>query len=335
MKTVTQEPLNIYISHRHEDKRIADVFRKAFDDWDATIKVFQSSNAEHAVRIGEGLDASIKTAIAKSNVILLIYTTEHTDWSWCMYECGLAQDPVTNDTRLVVFHSTADPPPPLQHLVTVPLSKEAIRTLVDNFHRDPEFVPRYTGATVPGLDEAQIEKRALELYKDLTKVIPNISAKKVRRYDRLTLGLDLGLVMELKELEREVSYREASVRAKDVIKESALVRRVVGEPHAHFNFEAIEQGMKFADLVDRWEKETEYSDLEWQDDLYDEMVRAVLNRKERALSSVFNSLEPDTNRWILPVVSRFRIVPSEECAELDVLLCSIKSDTARKMTEKA
>ena len=65
MNTANQEKLNIFISHRHEDKQIADVFRKMFEVWsNAKVEVFQSSYAENAIRIGEKLDDSIKTAIA-------------------------------------------------------------------------------------------------------------------------------------------------------------------------------------------------------------------------------------------------------------------------------
>lgn len=336
MNTEKQEKLSIFISHRHKDKHVADVFRETFEDWsNCAVNVFQSSNAENALMIGEKLDYSIKTAIVNSHVVLLIYTDQMADWTWCMYECGLAQDPETMDTRLVVFHTTEKPPSPLQHLVTVPLTNESIKTLTDNFHRDPKFFPRHTGAIAPGLDEDQIEERAQELYDALSRLIPEIKAIECHRYDSLTLGLDLVLMMKLKELDREVGYREAITRAKEIIKESTFIRRVVGEPHAHFNFESITLNMKFFDLVDRWKKESEYSDLEWQEELYDEMVRAVLNRKERSVSLPFNSLESDINLWFLPVLSHFRIIPSEKCAEFDVLLCGIQPKAAHRMIEKA
>jgi hypothetical protein len=333
METRDPNRLSIFLSHRHQDKHIADIFRETFEDWsNGKVHVFQSSHAENAITIGEELDDSIKDAIAHSNVVLLIYTTENEDWSWCMYECGLAQDPEAMDTRIVVFHCTEEPPGPLKHLVTVPFDKAAIETLVEDFHRDSKFFPRHTEALAPNLDDDQITERSRELYDKLYAVIPDINAREVQRYDYLTLRLDLDHVTDLRNLDRETSFKETLARARDVIKEKAVIWKVVGEPHAHFNYEVIPEQLKLTELVERWRKESEHAEHEWHEELYEEMARAVLNRKERALAVPFNSLQPDTDTWFLPVVSRFRIIPTERVAEFDVLLCSIRSDVGRRMT---
>ena len=114
---MSKEKPSIFISHRHEDKHIADVFREEFEDWaNGEVVVFQSSNAENSSMIGVPLEDSIKNAISNSDIVLLLYTRESADWSWCMYECGLAQDPETMDTRIAVFHTTEEPPPQYRHL---------------------------------------------------------------------------------------------------------------------------------------------------------------------------------------------------------------------------
>ena len=326
------EQRSIFISHRHEDKYIADVFREAFEDWsNGAVRVFQSSHAENAMLIGSELNDAVRSAIANSNLVFLIYTTESADWSWCMYECGLAQDPQTMDTRLVLFHTTAEPPSVFKHLITVPFSHETIKTLADDFHRDTSFFTRQNEAIAPGLDEDQIEDRAIDLYEQLGKAIPNVTSQEVRRYDYLTLGLDIDSVLQLRELENSGKYEEALRQARTLVEEKCLVFHAEGEPQAHFNFEKINEGTLFHRLIDRWKAESSYASVNWQQEVYAEMARALLNHKERTISLPFNSLEPNTDLWVLPIISRFRILPGEKRVEFDLLFCGIESATAKKM----
>jgi hypothetical protein len=43
-------------------------------------------------------------------VVLLVYTTEDQDWSYCMWECGVAMKPDAPQTRIVVLQCAAETP---------------------------------------------------------------------------------------------------------------------------------------------------------------------------------------------------------------------------------
>ncbi len=326
------ETLSVFISHRHKDKDIANVFREAIEDWsNCQVKVFQSSHAESALSIGDDLDDSIKRAVADSNVVLLIYTAADADWAWCMYECGLAQDPDSMDTRIVVFHTSEELPGPLQNLITVPMSEESVKTLTDDFHRDVGFFPKLQHAFAPDLDDDQIEQRSMELYKNLRKAIPTTKAKEWQRYDHMTLALSLEDVKQVEQIDEEADYKKSLKCAKQLINQNCVVKEFFGEPQAHFNFEEITENLKFSTLVERWRKESEYANLSWDEELYEEMARAMLNRKEGAVSVPFNSVEPDSKTWLLPVVVRTRVVPEEKIMKFDILFCTIQSRVAEIM----
>ena len=65
-------------------------------------------------------------ALSEVRLVLLVYTVADADWSYCMWECGVAVDPTQGDTptRIVVFRATEDVPNVLQDLVSVRTSNE-------------------------------------------------------------------------------------------------------------------------------------------------------------------------------------------------------------------
>jgi len=326
---------SIFISHRHKDKKIADVFREAMEDWsNGGIKIFQSSHTETAIRIGDEIDDSIRKAIAESNLVLLIYTFAEDDWTWCMYECGLAQDPESLDTRIVVFQCSDLPPSPLKNLISVRMEIDSINTLADDFHRDPDFFPRCDRAIAPNLDEEQIEQRANELYQNLLKVVPSTRAQKLQRYDHITVAMPLEYLKEVQSIDSENGFSSALKFAKELIVEHCFIRNVRGEPQSHFNFEKITRNMRLNSLIRRWKQESKYSDIPWEKEVFEEMAIAMLNRKERGLSMPFNSLAPNTDAWFLPVLSHVRTLPDVNLMEFDILLCGIEANTAKRMIAK-
>jgi len=137
-----KENLVIFISHSHKDKEIADIFRETIEDWSSgSIKIVQSSYGGAGMAIGEELEQSVKKAISESSIVLLIYTGADKDWAWCMYECGLASDPTSQDsTRIVVFQSADNIPGPLKNLTAMKMSnEESIKQFIIDLHRKEDF----------------------------------------------------------------------------------------------------------------------------------------------------------------------------------------------------
>jgi hypothetical protein len=85
----------LFISHRHADQPIADVLRKFVTDRSGgRIAVFQSSSAQaDNPRVGRELQQELKEHLWEAGVVVLVYTSPEEDWSYCMWECGVATHP--------------------------------------------------------------------------------------------------------------------------------------------------------------------------------------------------------------------------------------------------
>lgn len=331
----SEQPSTIFISHRHRDRRIADIFRKAFTEWgDGEINIFQSSYAGTAPGVGDKLGDAIRQAAAAASVLLLIYTVTDDDWTWCMYECGLAQDPKTLDTRILAYHTTVNPPAPLQHLVTLPMSIESLEILVDQFHKKPNFFHEREEAIAPTTTDEQIRQRSRALHESLLGEIQDVQAKTTIRYDQIVLSIPLVDVDQVRAVYEEESFAETVNRFADVIADKCLIESICGEPQIHFNFEGIPDNLKLAAVIKRWKRESAYSDLAWDLELYTEIIRAILGIKEGTISLPFNSINPDSNVWFLPVLHSIRTVPQEGKMEFNVVLNKLKARTAKAMIGK-
>ncbi len=325
-----QKKLSVFISHRHKDKAIADVFRTAIEDWSSgDVEVVQSSNAETAFQVGESLSASLRQAIAEANIVLLIYTVSDQDWSWCMYECGLAQDPNSLDTRIVVFQCTEDVPDPLKELICVTRSEESIKALINSFHKDEEFFPRHGKAFKPDISDDLIERRSKELYKNLVNVVPDFRSRAIARWDHFTLALNLDKIKSVRD--SKIDFDVALERAKALINKECFIKRFSGDALEHFNFSALADNLKFEELFERWKNQSAFSTLDWKSELCREMTSAMRNSLAEPVSVPFDSIEPGVDAWYLPIVDRVREVPEDRTIEFDVFLFGIRSDVAKSM----
>ena len=115
---------NVFISHRHADKAIAETvadFLHQRSSGAATI--FCSSSVDHVTPVaGVSLEQSLKKALASCDVVVLVFTAESEDWSFCMWECGVATDPRDQrPTNVVVFQCGDNAPKPYVDYLRVDL----------------------------------------------------------------------------------------------------------------------------------------------------------------------------------------------------------------------
>ena len=326
------DSIQVFISHRHVDKPVADVFRRALVDWsNGRIEVYQSSNAETASRISEDLDGAIAAAIARSSVMLLIFTEAPGDMDWCMYECGLSQDPQSPTTRVAVFHTTPEPPDPLDGLICMRLNPESLTQFAYGIHHDADFFPGADTPIAPNADDELVEQRADELFRALRAAAPNAVEETVV-YDRLTLGLPLETVEAIRKQAEGVRLRDLYDQVDPLLAEQLVIRSTNGEPQEHFNFNAIEENARFSDLVKRWQTDSNYGEgNHWAEGLYDAITRAILRRPEREVAFPFDSLDSDGRNWLLPILSRYRTLPHLGQMEFEVLFCRLNREAAMRM----
>jgi hypothetical protein len=95
----------LFISHKHENHRIADAIRKFVDvSTGGLVEVYQSSSDQTpGPRAGFSLNQELKNALCHAGAFVLIYTHSTLDWSYCMFEYGVANNPQSPDTRMILF----------------------------------------------------------------------------------------------------------------------------------------------------------------------------------------------------------------------------------------
>jgi hypothetical protein len=320
--------ISVFISHRHVDKPIADLFCEAFEEWsNGEIDVYQSSSAEHASKISADLDEAIAQAIANASIVLLIYTEAPGDMDWCMYECGLAQDPTSRTTKVAVFHTTPEPPDPLDGLIAMRLDPESVFQFTWGFHKNEDFFPSYGAAFAPRMDDEKLKERSRELFEKLVDAAPE-GAREVQVYDHFQLTMPHTAAQKLMEVAESKGLPAAKELSYTLLLDEAKVTSQQGDPQEHFAFDEFAPDMPLGKLVERWRKETSQSSG-WVEELCQALTLAVLNRPELPLSQPFLSLIAPSGPCILPVLSSYRVMPYRKLYEFDVLLCQLGGELAR------
>jgi hypothetical protein len=170
------EPI-LFISHKHADSNIAKVLAEFCDEkGSGRIKVHLSSSPDfEGPRIGKGLNAQLRKTLWNTNVLILIYTSSEKDWSYCMWECGVANDSQSPETNIIVFQCGSDYPAAFNDVVRVNVRNyDEIKKFMQEFLRSPDFFPALNGAIAPSHKDVYIEKAAKELYEKILAVLPPI-----------------------------------------------------------------------------------------------------------------------------------------------------------------
>src|SRR5262245_31700108 len=192
-----REP-TIFISHKHVDRNIADAVREFVRQTSRNeVAVYQSSSGEsEGPELGRPLTEQLKNALWKAGIVILIYTSEDQDWQWCMWECGVATNPNSPDTRVIVFQCSPETPRVFQDQVRVNArNKDDLLKFARTFLTDARFFPGFNRALAPKLSPNGDEVRdaADELLKTIASVLPRaeIAEWPVQPLMRLELPLEI------------------------------------------------------------------------------------------------------------------------------------------------
>lgn len=109
----SEEQRMVFVSHKHKDKELAKIVGSLLRTLSGfTIDAFVSSSTDSkGPGFGQNIDDELKSALAKTGLVVLVYTDPTENWDWCMWECGVATDPNdTTPTNVVVFTFGGEPP---------------------------------------------------------------------------------------------------------------------------------------------------------------------------------------------------------------------------------
>lgn len=161
------QQINIFISHRHDDRAIALRIREeleALDDQDhPCLKFFLSED----ILGGANWYKWIKERLVEANLLLLLFTDSSKNWNWCLYEAGLfdrLEDSYRR--RIICLHSShTTPPGPLQNLQAFNATPPSIRKFLKQL---------FVGTELLGI-KTPLAKWLLQVPKKLEEVSQTIS----------------------------------------------------------------------------------------------------------------------------------------------------------------
>lgn len=168
----------VFISHKHADRAIAETIGRFVKNRSAgKVRVHLSSSPDfEGPRFGAPLNEELKRALGAADAVILVFTSESEDWSYCMWECGVATDPGDESpTAVVVVQCTPAEPKPFgdqlrvdaRNLDSVQGFVKALLTTTDFFARQDEAI---TGFASEG---TEVKEFATELHAKLADVLPS------------------------------------------------------------------------------------------------------------------------------------------------------------------
>jgi hypothetical protein len=298
-----------FISHRHGDSAIAEVIRTHLQLWNIPEdEIFQSSHAHSGVRIGDNLNDSLSSQLKKSKLVILIYTFADLDWSYCMWECGVATDPEENKTHIIVLQCTTDRPKLFRSQGIIRANtQDDISRFVFQAHKDPECWPD-AGCLNEQIGEEILKRRSVDLLNDLAQVIPEGRFQEFDRWDSFKLSLSKENIEELKQFKLEEHKEEIA----SLVKERCIVADEFGLAPRHFGYERLPQHITLGEMYEQWNgvcEEKGDCPEGWLEALCEDVWTAAKDQPARPSWQLLHSAMPDTDFWFHIVLSQKAILP--------------------------
>ncbi len=329
----------LFISHRHDDRAMADVLRKFIQArTGGRVTVFQSSSPDaDGPKQGKNVTQELRRALWHASVVILIYTTRDQDWSYCMWECGVAQLPEPSDTKTIVFQSADQFPEVFADQLRVGLRDEqAIDKFVSDLLTDSGYFPRLGRAITEfaaGTDP--VREAARELYEQLQDVLPSqeTADEEWPPYPQLTLELTDEQVERIRTAQGTPEDRLDVAR--QVVVDEAMVIGGDGQVGRIFSARGFPRtpsmpGMPMRNLVESWKADSPTPASQWIDDVCRQIMATTRNQFPTLRWQLMRGADRMDGTWYGPVVRYVKKVSSRRCEEVDVVFCKFELDDANR-----
>lgn len=324
----------LFISHRHEDRVIADAVRRFIDaSTGGRVRVYQSSAPDaDGPRQGENVTEELRRALWHASVVVLIYTTREQDWSYCMWECGVAQLPEPSDTKTIVFQCAEQFPAVFADQLRVDVKSELdIEKFVTDLFTDPDYFPklgeavtRFSSGTEP------VKEAARDLHSRLQELVDlSDSVEEWPPYPQLTMELCDEMTERIRLAqgsaeERLNLAREVVVEGAIVIGGDSQVGRIFGEPG--FPRSPTLPGMALGHLISSWQNDTSTPSSRWVDALCAQVMATVRGKFPTLRWELMRGVDELDVTWYGPIVRYYKKIPRRGCTEFDVVFCKFQLD---------
>jgi hypothetical protein len=315
----------LFISHRHADQPIADVLRKFVTDRSGgRIAVFQSSSAQaENPRVGRELQKELKEHLWAAGVVVLVYTSPEEDWSYCMWECGVATHPASPEIKIVVLQCGPQPPSVYSDAVRVnALDPTSILKFTNEFLTSPDFFPDRREAVAPGFSPNgdEVQQAGSQLHDALQEVIPSAPEE---GDDWATVPF---LCLQLTYAEVDAIQKLDASKGARAVLDTARVNQIDGEAKRLFGVGRVDQLELFSRLVEVWEQGRPDAPTGWVDELAEQVRVGSGWRIPRFRWQLLESADDVDRAKYAPILSRVRSVPRQRCHQFDIYFNKFDTD---------
>jgi hypothetical protein len=268
----------------------------------------------------------------KSEVIILVYTGDDHDWSYCMWECGVASHPSSPDTKIIVFKCGSNLPSLFNGQVTVNAHKlDDIQKFTNDLFTSVDFFPNSTTAIWGGSPNSpNLVKAASVFFEELQPVLPlekELVSEEWPAYPFLQLQINLQKVEELIQAARNGSLQDAH----NIILNESYISDSDKYCSQLFNAMQLESGMILKDLVEMWRENFTKSESMWAEVLCDQILAGARWTFPAPIWEVMEGIGLGEIRFA-PMVNRVRKIPSKKCMQFDIYF--YKFNTNSKLTNQ-
>ena len=308
----------LFISHRHGDRPIADALRDFVTNRSGgRVRVYQSSSAQaEAPRAGRELQRELIEHLWAADVVLLVYTGTEEDWSYCMWECGVATHPQSPETKLVVFQCGSRGPSVYGHTVRVNVRNVTdLQRFVNDFLTSPDFFPGDREVVAPGFVPNGLEVRnaALQLGEALAEVVPSDDADEGEDWPTvpfMRLRLTYAEINQVRELDAD--------EGRNLVRKAARVTDIDGQAKILFGFGRVQKDEPFTHFIDSWLERRPKENSGWIDDLCEQIRVGGHWRFPRFAWQAMHSVDDNDSARYAPSLMRVYSVPRLRCHDFDV-----------------
>jgi hypothetical protein len=309
----------LFISHKHSDSKIADAITAFITMCSGgRVAVFQSSSPwADSPKVGRNMNKQLREALWKTRVVILLYTTPNLDWSYCMWECGVASHPQSPETKIIVFQCTAHSPALFAEQVNVNIRNLVdVQKFTDEFLTAPDFFPGLEGPITKFQPHGkEVASAAAEFCQKLHPLLPpekEDPSVEWPAYPFLQFELSLQDVERIQKVEAEAR----SELARDIIQKCSLVSGADRFGEQLFGVPSFPAGTNLSHLMIRWREKYPNTNSKWVEALCDQIMDGALWRFPALVCELMQGLNDST--WYAPVLNRVRKIPSRQCMQFDI-----------------
>jgi hypothetical protein len=324
----------LFISHKHSDGTIAQVLAAFIEERsNGTVKVHLSSSPNfQGPRFGKALNAELREALWRTEVFVLVYTSSDQDWSYCMWECGVASRPQSPNSTIIVFQCGPDVPAPFQDVLRVNVRiYEDIKRFTEQFLRDPELFPSRKGAIAPNMKDSYVESAAKQLYKNIGEVLPPIDDGLVEEWSAWPY---LRIELPRSEADRieQAPESERVKLAHQIVKDYAVVVDSDARAAQLFGRAGFPSRMKFETVLTIWKDRYPDADATWFDSCCEQVMAGARRGFPVIRWTPIREIGGDSD--FTPVLSRIRRVPFGGSVQFDIYFYNLSDPRAMPVTSR-